>query len=146
MRAIALAVTIAAIAVGAPRAAWAEGCTVDPQDLSLGDYDPFAVVSQDAVSNVSVRCDTATSFVVTLGPGNGSYVMRRMTGGSQALLYNLFLDPSRTMVWGDGSNGSSVLNQTSVGGDFPVYASALAGQSALRPGPYTDVISVTVTY
>ena len=146
MRTIAVAATLLVVGFAAPGVARAQSCTVEPQDLSLGDYDPFAAAPQDSVGNVSVRCDVATSFGVALGPGTGSFAARRMAGGNQMLLYNLFLDPSRTMVWGDGSNGTGVLSRTSVGGDFPVYARAAAGQATLRPGPYADVISVIVTY
>lgn len=132
------------LATAAP--AIAASCTVDPQDLTLGAYDPLAMAPQDAVAYITVTCDAATPFVVTLGPGSGDYVARTMRGGGQSLRYNLFLDASRSTVWGDGSNGSGSLSQTGTGGTFPVYARAPGRQTDLRAGTYSDSITVTVTY
>ena len=126
--------------------AQAASCTVNPQDLTLGGYDPLSNAPLDATTSISVRCDAATPFVVTLGPGNGTFTARKLIGGNQALLYNLFLDPNHMTVWGDGSNGSSSLSQSSTGGDFPVYARAPGGQVLLKPGLYSDVITVTISY
>jgi spore coat protein U-like protein len=126
--------------------AQADGCTVAAQDLALGRYDPLNTLPQDAVSSISVRCAVATPFVITLGPGNGTYAARTMIGGNQALFYNLFLDPTHMTVWGDGSNGSSSFGQDTTGGVFPVYARAPGGQTLLRPGTYSDVVTVTITY
>ncbi|MDN4633401.1 spore coat U domain-containing protein [Sphingomonas sp. PsM26] len=138
---------LAAVLVPAQGAhAQADGCTMTAQDLTLGRYDPLSNLPQDAVSSISVRCAVATPFVITLGPGNGTYAGRTMIGGNQALLYNLFLDPARTTVWGDGSNGSSSFSQDTTGGVFPVYARAPGGQIRLKPGTYVDIVTVTITY
>jgi len=126
--------------------AQADGCTVTAQDLTLGRYDPLSNLPQDAVSSISVQCSVATPFVVTLGPGNGTYAARTMIGGNQALRYNLFLDPTHMTVWGDGSNGSSSFGQDTTGGVFPVYAHAPGGQSLLRPGTYVDIVTITLSY
>lgn len=61
------------------------------------------------------------------------------------MAYNLFIDPQRVMVWGDGTGGSNTVSAMSAEHDFPVYARAPARQN-LTPGSYTDIISVTVTY
>lgn len=126
--------------------AQAASCVVNPQDLSLGRYDPLSDLPQDAVGSVTVRCDAAVAFVVALGPGNGSYAARKMIGGGQVLLYNLFLDPNHLTVWGDGSGGSGSVSRSSTGEVLPIYGRAPGGQSQLKPGMYSDTITVTVTY
>jgi len=127
-------------------AALAATCSVSPQDLTLGQYDPLSTSSLNAVTNIVVTCDVTTAFVITLGPGNGTYLSRKMIGGSQTLTYNLFQDSSHNIVWGDGTNGSSSLSWSAVSKAFQVYAHAPGAQVLLKPGLYTDTISVTVTY
>jgi spore coat protein U-like protein len=126
----------------------AASCSVSPQQLSLGRYDPFATAPQDAVTSIAISCDVETSVVIAIGPGNGDYGARTMTGGAQALLYNLYIDPAHSRVWGDGTNGSSTVSSTAVATStaIPVYARAPARQTQLKPGPYTDILWVSITY
>lgn len=123
-------------------------CSVSPQQLSLGRYDPFASAPQDAVTSIAISCDVETSVVVAIGPGNGDYGARTMTGGAQALLYNLYIDPAHSRVWGDGTNGSSTVSSTAVATStaIPVYARAPARQTQLKPGSYSDILWVSITY
>ena len=126
----------------------AASCSVSPQQLSLGRYDPFATAPQDAVTSIAISCDVETSVVIAIGPGNGDYGARTMTGGAQALLYNLYVDPAHSRVWGDGTNGSSTVSSTAVATStaIPVYARAPARQTQLKPGSYTDILWVSITY
>ena len=126
----------------------AASCSVSPQQLSLGRYDPFASAPQDAVTSIAISCDVETSVVIAIGPGNGDYGARTMTGGAQALLYNLYIDPAHSRVWGDGTNGSSTVSSTAVATStaIPVYARAPARQTQLKPGSYSDILWVSITY
>ena len=126
----------------------AASCSVSPQQLSLGRYDPFASAPQDAVTSIAISCDVETSVVIAIGPGNGDYGARTMTGGAQALLYNLYVDPAHSRVWGDGTNGSSTVSSTAVATStaIPVYARAPARQTQLKPGSYSDILWVSITY
>lgn len=144
--AIAAAFVFALLATAAPAAA--ASCSVSPQQLSLGRYDPFASAPQDAVTSIAISCDVETSVVIAIGPGNGDYGARTMTGGAQALLYNLYIDPAHSRVWGDGTNGSSTVSSTAVATStaLPVYARAPARQTQLKPGSYTDILWVSITY
>ncbi len=135
----------AALAVMVAAPAQAASCTVSPQSLDFGRYDPFASSSLDTVATINVTCDVETAFEIALGTGAGSYDARTMTGGADAMRYNLFIDPQRVIVWGDGTGGSNTVSAVSARHDFTVYGRAPARQN-LTPGSYTDVISVTVTY
>ncbi len=139
---VAITTTLAFLILAAP--ASAATCSVSPQQLSLGRYDPFASAPQDAVTSIAISCDVETSVVIAIGPGNGDYGARTMTGGAQALLYNLYIDPAHSRVWGDGTNGSSTAVATSTA--IPVYARAPARQTQLKPGSYTDILWVSITY
>lgn len=144
--AITAAFVFALLATAAPAAA--ASCSVSPQALTLGSYDPFATAPQDAVTGIAITCDVETSVVIAIGPGNGDYGARSMTGGAQALLYNLYIDPAHSRVWGDGTNGSSTVSSTAVATStaIPVYARAPARQTQLKPGSYTDILWVSITY
>jgi spore coat protein U-like protein len=120
-------------------------CTVSPQNLSFGLYDPLGGSASDTVSTINVTCDAETAFEVSLGTGSGSYAARTMTAGPDTMVYNLYIDPQRTLVWGDGMGGSNTVGAVSADRDFTVYARAPAGQN-LRPGSYADSVSITVTY
>ena len=139
-------VAFAFLILAAP--ASAASCSVSPQQLSLGRYDPFASAPQDAVTSIAISCDVETSVVIAIGPGNGDYGARTMTGGAQALLYNLYIDPAHSRVWGDGTNGSSTVSSTAVATStaIPVYARAPARQTQLKPGSYSDILWVSITY
>ncbi|MEI9849937.1 MAG: spore coat U domain-containing protein [Sphingomonas sp.] len=113
--------------------------------MNFGQYDPFGNATSDTAATITVTCDAETAFEIALGPGAGSYAARTMTGGAEAMAYNLYIDPQRTVVWGDGTEGTSTVSAVSVRGDFTVYARAPARQN-LTPGIYTDIVSVTVTY
>ena len=67
-----------------------------------------------------------------------------MSSGAATLGYNLYTNPSRTIVWGDGVTVSGV----SSGGtnvDLTVYGCVAAGHN-VHAGTYADTITVTVTY
>lgn len=134
---------LALLFVAAP--AGAANCTVSPQNLSFGLYDPFSSATSDTVATITVTCDVETPFEIALGPGAGSYAARTMAGGTDTMIYNLYVDPQRTVVWGDGTGGSNTVSAVSARADFTVYARAPARQN-LTPGIYADVVSVTVTY
>ena len=62
------------------------------------------------------------------------------------LQYNLYTDPARTEIWGDGQFGVTVPgagNGTTQ--SFPVYGRVFPGQ-VVPSGPYSDYIQVTVLF
>ncbi len=65
--------------------AGAANCTVSPQNLSFGVYDPFSSSTSDTVATITVTCDAETPFEIALGPGAGSYAVRTMSAGPDAM-------------------------------------------------------------
>lgn len=122
-------------------------CTVSATSLQFGLIDPLA--SGDTVSSsiVTVRCDAAASYVISLSTGAGSYAQRYMENGSNRLVYNLYSDASFSNIWGDGTGGSQTVNGTTLGGsrEYSVYG-RVPHQPAAVPGTYVDSIVVTVTF
>ena len=77
----------------------------------------------------------------------GSYAARALSMGNERLLYNLYLDAARTIVWGDGTGGSQAgpgVTTHGAGGTTTAYVFGRikAGQD-VAVGVYADTIRVT---
>lgn len=101
----------------------------------------------EITGEVVVRCPRPDRFSLALSEGLGDFGMRRMRGpGGAELRYNLYLDPARRQVWGDGvSGGTARLAGQSDGrraAIFTVYGRVPPGQSA-PPGAYGDALAIT---
>lgn len=121
-----------------------------PCDVSLSFVD-FGRVDfrrgNEITGEVLVRCEQPARFVLSLSQGLGDYRMRRMRGpGDAELEYNLFLDPARRQVWGDGVRGGTARLVGQSDGRraaiFTVYGRIAPGQS-VPAGTYSDSLSVT---
>ena len=120
-------------------------CTLDVVGLNFGDYDPFSSQDIDITASIAVSCDVESSYEIALSTGFGSYTARLLTNGPNLLSYNLFVDPTRLTVWGDGSPGTSTVSSQSVSADLPVYGRIPAGQNA-HLGSYGDSVTITITF
>jgi spore coat protein U-like protein len=125
-------------------------CNISATPVAFGSYDVFAVFPNDnGFGTLTVVCGggAGNNYPVTLSMGqSGSYTSRVMTSGANLLNYNLYTDPARTSIWGDGSGGSSFMtvrkNDTT---NLSVYGRIPAMQDA-AVGTYTDSIIATVTF
>jgi spore coat protein U-like protein len=124
---------------------YAATCSLSVQPLDFGNYDFQSSQDLESVGHVIVTCDVSTSFTIALSPGGGTYAARSMQNGVHRLAYNLYTDPTQTMVWGDGSGGSTVVGDSGTQVDRTVYGNAPAGQNPYI-GIYSDAITVTLTF
>jgi spore coat protein U-like protein len=147
---------LAIMALASSQAAHALSCTVSANATSFGSYSTFSPTALDGVGNVRVSCSNLISILVNytilLSTGSsGSYSPRHMASGANSLGYNLYTNAARTIVWGNGSAGTSALSDgyllgvLTVTNNYPVYGRVAAGQN-VPPGAYTDTIVVTVNY
>ena len=89
--------------------------------------------------------------MITLSRGGGSsYLLRRMANESEQLLYNLYRDAGRTIIWGDGSGGTQAYfisnpqpNNQDV--SVPIFGRVPANQN-IAVGNYSDTITVTLAF
>lgn len=144
-----------ALMIAAP--AWAANCGVSAVALPFGNYTPLGLGHDDVNGDISVTCDgipgEVVSYTVMLSTGSsGSFSMRRMRFGAASFLsYNLYTGVARTVVWGDGTGGSSVVADSArlltrrVTRSYPVFGRAFAGQN-VPVGIYTDTIVVTLNF
>jgi spore coat protein U-like protein len=125
-------------------------CSISATAVSFGSYNVFASAPLDSTGSVSYQCTILTPAVtITLDRGGASsFTPRRMLRGTQALTYNLYLDPSRLVIWGDGTGGTQTytallpLPQNIV---VPVYGRVPSGQD-VAVGVYADTITATILF
>lgn len=145
-------VGLAIITTSAQAQAAASCSILTTSGVSFGSYDTFSPTSLDSTGLVSFRCTGVAPgdvLSIQLSRGtSGTFLPRGMTNRSWRLEYNLFLDAARTIVWGDGTSGTSVyiahpLDSQSV--SVPIYGRVLPRQN-LPPGTYNDLVVLTVNY
>jgi spore coat protein U-like protein len=129
-------------------------------DLDFGHIGPHSggqmhldMASQ--VAQLSVVCSRNTRYTLYLDSGNvaGSSVDTRLMAGStpgneDRLLYQLYLDPACSLVWGDGSSGNAG-NVSGLGNgsaqNYPVYGRILP-QNAPNADRYSAVVTASLTF
>ena len=120
--------------------------------FTFGAYAPGNPAPHDITGNIDVRCQgTAGSFVATLSTGaSGTFAERHMLSGPTIMRYNFYIDPGRSVVWGDGTGGSSTVGGSKPGSgqtnfSLPVYGRIPPTQN-VAPGSYSDDIIVTIVF
>lgn len=139
---LAVAAASPLVARGAPTCAFGAA-----NAFAFGPYDTFATAPLDGTSTLTYECPPGQAIRITLDAGSaGTFGSRTMRQGAEALLYNLYLDAARTVVWGDGTGGSAIgPGVTTRAGRTTtawVFGRIPAGQDAV-PGSYGDTIRVT---
>lgn len=143
-----------------PVSGWCEcllcNCSVSATGVAFGNYNQLDASPADAAGNVQVSCGpllgVTVSYDITLSTGgSASYTPREMASGANQLQYNLYTTSGRSIVWGDGTAGTSVVSDSYLLGlltttrNYPVYGRIPAGQNSAA-GAYADSITVTVIY
>ncbi|VVD34393.1 Putative secreted protein [Paraburkholderia dioscoreae] len=150
-----LKIAVLTLAISACASANADPtCTVSASGVAFGNYNPLANANADGTGSVSVTCTGSATVTYTIGAstGSGAYLARKLVSGSQTLNYNVYVDNTRTTIWGDGSSGTSLLSGNVVatsGGAAQastVYGRISSGQATASVGSYSDILTVTVTY
>ena len=125
-------------------------CMVRTRALNFGTYNGGTLPPVDVTGRVRVRCNGMpfTPYTILMGPGgSGDATNRALFNATNQLLYNLFTDPARTIIWGDGTGGTGVVtglppprNQR-----FDIYGRVFGSQN-VPAGVYGDTIDVTVLF
>jgi spore coat protein U domain-containing protein, fimbrial subunit CupE1/2/3/6 len=122
-----------------------KNCTVSATNLAFGNY---TGALNSSTSTVSVTCTSTTPYTVGLSAGlatGATVTSRSMQNGSALLHYSLYSNSGHTTNWGNSSG--SWVSGTGNGAAQPltVYGQIPAAQY-VKPGSYTDTITVSVTY
>ena len=131
-----------------------KSCSVAATALAFGNYTP-GTGTLTGNTTIAVKCTKTTPFTVALnvGPTAGdTFAQRLMGSGVNTLQYNLYTTAAFGTIFGDGTAGTATVAGTGAGvataSNVTVYGQLLdnAANQASVPGPYTDTITVTVTY
>jgi spore coat protein U-like protein len=121
-------------------------CMVSAQNINFGNHGVLNTAI-DATGSLGVTCSPGIGYAVGLNNGltGGSPISRRMTLGSEAVIYGLFKDAARSQPWGNA--GSELVPGSGTGAtqNLPVYG-RVQSQPTPSPGAYSDTVVVTVTY
>ncbi|WP_353227777.1 spore coat protein U domain-containing protein [Novosphingobium sp.] len=133
-------------------------CTIAATALMFGAYIPYRTNSTDSTATIKVICTTSDTVV---GQVSGSIALvgaspatdRHLIGNQSDLRFQLYLDPTRTRIWGNGMDqGSSVPISGVVGVNAPyrqtitVYGRIPPMAVAAVAAQYFDTITAVLDY
>jgi spore coat protein U-like protein len=124
----------------------AAGCVTTATSLAFGTANVLAA-SIYQQSTINVTCTNTTAYTIGLDVGaHVSGTQRTMLGGvGQNVAYNLWQDSGHLTAW--GTIGTAALAGTGTGVLQPITVwGEVIAQTSPTPGPYADVVGVTVTY
>lgn len=148
---------------GAGKAYGAADCSITAVSVNFGAYDPVVASPDDSVGTVTVTCRHLSggaqrvNYSVTLSNGmNGtSPSTRKLAAGTARLGYNVFTDPARTQVWGNGTGGTVIASGAvtigpGVGNGTKTFMHTVYGRipqlQDAAPGTYNDTLVLTLTF
>ncbi len=109
-----------------------------------------------ATGSVTINCTSGASYDIALDKGIGAgatvaarYLTNQTSGMSdQKLEYKLYSDSARTILWGDGTSGTSKVAGTTTGADqtHTIYGAVTGSQTGRKVGTYQDTVVVTLTF
>ncbi|MFU8797193.1 MAG: spore coat U domain-containing protein [Gammaproteobacteria bacterium] len=104
-----------------------------------------------SVGSITYHCTgpvTAVAIKITAGSAGefNRAMLNNITG--ERLYYNLYLDPARQIVWGEGSSGTGIYEEKptpDISRSIPVYGYIPSGQD-VGPGVYRDQLIVSLDF
>jgi spore coat protein U-like protein len=143
-----LATAALLIAVSAAEAA----CTITTTAVSFGSYNVFAGSADDATGQITYRCTNPRPPLVTIHldkGGSPSFSPRQMRRASETLNYNLYLDSTRSTIWGDGTGGTQRYSRANPpifqNVNVSVFGRIPAGQD-VSAGTYSATVTATIFF
>ncbi len=119
-------------------------CTIEGGTLDFGQYVTGQSGDLDGVGEIVLtNCEGQVTIAMD-GGSAGSVSARRMANAGNTLDYQLYRDPSRSQIWGQG--GQAFLGQILASqATLQVFGRIPGGQS-VPAGTYTDTVNITLTF
>lgn len=129
------------------QASYQNGCWIVASDLDFGQVTP-PQQALHAMTNVRVQCPAGTPWKLALDNGqHHDGTMRRMAGQGSYVAYQLYLDQSRTQVWGhDATNMRTGATDASGSAASVTIYGEVPPQPGILIGNYSDTIVATLYY
>ncbi len=128
------------------------GCIVSASPITFDSYNPLSRNDVATVAFVTYSCSGGKYSHISIGLTRGhssSFAQREMRDGARGLHYNLYLDPSGTRIWGDGTEGTVMYvapappNGQNI--TVPVYGRIPPSQN-VSAGHYGDNVAVILNF
>lgn len=126
-------------------------CTFTTTAVNFGVNIPSPLAANvDATGTIVATCSNTVPYTISMNAGAGTgatMAVRKLTSGANTLNYALYTDAGRTLVWGDGTLGTSTSTVTgnALAQTTTVYGRIPTGQAPAL-GAYTDAVTVTLTF
>jgi len=129
-------------------------CTVSTAPADFGTYNVLLAGAHDIVSSITVGCNETPPPDVTISigpsPNSGSFDPRQMklSGGSEYIDYNLYIDSGRTQIWGDGTGSTFTLtDKVFKKRDWvPTVYGRIPPEQDVSVGTYNESLTVTIVW
>jgi spore coat protein U-like protein len=136
-------------------------CTIDVRPMSFGIYDPLAAAPLDALGQVIYVCgnlddrakpeegNKTIRIEMTTGTANTFSPRGMFSGPTDRLDYNIYLDATRTTIWGQGAFGTDIYVDSNPPNKTPVTVPAFGRVRQLQDvpeGQYVDVVTVRILF
>jgi spore coat protein U-like protein len=122
-----------------------ELCTVTNASLDFG-----SAVDPDTNTNtegeMEINCATETTFDIQLDGGlnfSPSIGARAMTGGGSNLLYLIYKDAARSVLWGANESVPATIDGT---GSVTIYGQVPSQPNGHASGLHTDEVTITLNF
>lgn len=150
--------------------AQAAACNQSLTDIGFGVITQLDPQPTDVQGTITVECQAEAADLAGLPPTAivdyqiridggtaGNVVLRALQGPGATLRYNIYTDPGRQSVWGDGGNGTTtqsgqfvftadeVLQGTPKSAGHLSYARIPPNVNVV-PGQYSDTVTVTLVF
>jgi spore coat protein U-like protein len=120
--------------------------------VSFGSYDALETSPLDQTGSITFQCTGlgAGTVTVDLSTGiSGTYAAREMRKGTDSLEYNLYRNAARTLVWGNGTGGTSHFGPfTPADGmdETVTIFGRIPARQASPVGAYSATVTVTINF
>jgi spore coat protein U-like protein len=145
MTRVAAVVLCAGLGLLGAATAGAATCVLAAVGVVFGNYGTLSNTALDGTGVVTVTCLLTDSYTITLSSGNGTLLQREMLSGTNVLNYNLYTDTARTLIWGDGTSGTSIVSGSGTLATYSIYGLIPGGQN-VPAGIYSDSLVVTLNF
>jgi len=125
-------------------------CVVSATNVNFGTITPASGVT-NANGEITSTCSKSLPYTIVISGGTSGIANARTmagtAGNTDKLKYYLSPTASYSSSWGDGTNGTTIVNRTGTGAaqSNTVYGSLPINQY-LKPDTYSDNLTVTMTY
>jgi spore coat protein U-like protein len=127
-----------------PSICWSANCNMSYSALNGGLYNTFSYTPTQSSISVNVTCNKTSPVTLKISSGvSGTFSTRTLITGRSSLNYNLYMDSGRTVIFGDGTSGTSYYSGNN--GSIPIFLNIPARQNVIS-GNYVDYLTMTLSY